>query len=301
MNGAPEPVPGRTRRLLSAALSAAGRGWPVFPVQPYGKRPAITGWPQAATCDPDVLAAWWERAPYNVGVACGPARLLVVDLDGPGEPPAEWAGARAGAAVFAELARRVPAELVPTFTVATPSDGEHRYFTVTEGQVSRSTAGTLGWHIDTRGTGGYVLAAGSILRVDQRPRYYRVIDPAPPAPLPDWIAGLLAPSAIEGSVTSLPREVGRRSAYGQAALDGEADRVRAARPGTRNALLFDAAVRLGTLVAAAVLNDGEVRQMLLAACAVHFGVDGFTAAEADRAIGNGLRYGLQRPRQVGNR
>lgn len=97
---------------------------------------------------------------------------------------------------------------------------------------------------------------------------------------------------------SLPRPGGRRSAYGQAALDGEADRVRAALPGTRNALLFHAAVRLGTLVAAGVLADGDVRAVLLTACSVHIGVDGFSVAEAERAIGNGLRYGSKHPRRV---
>jgi hypothetical protein len=99
---------------LRAALAASGRGWPVFPLIPRGKRPALTGWPNQATVDAEVLAVWWRTAPYNVGIACGPARLFVVDLDGPH-----------GRARFAELA--ATAEAVPTFTVATPSGGEHRY------------------------------------------------------------------------------------------------------------------------------------------------------------------------------
>lgn len=90
----------------------------------------------------------------------------------------------------------------------------------------------------------------------------------------------------------------QRAGYGEAAVTGEVRRVRAAPAGTRNAVLFDAAVRLGTLVAAGLLDEQAVRDVLLAASSVHIGVDGFTVAEAERAITNGLRYGLQRPRNI---
>ena len=55
------PAPGPTgppRRLLRAALAAADRGWPVFPLTPYGKRPAVKAWPQVATLDPEQRTAW---------------------------------------------------------------------------------------------------------------------------------------------------------------------------------------------------------------------------------------------------
>lgn len=87
--------------LLNAALAAAGRGWPVFPLRPGDKRPA--GHPerncprtgrctdghrtpeQRATLAPEQITACWQTAPYNVGIATGPAGLLVVDLDIPKE------------------------------------------------------------------------------------------------------------------------------------------------------------------------------------------------------------------------
>lgn len=283
--------------LLRAAFAAADRGWPVFPLVPYRKRPAITGWPRAASIDAEVLTAWWRQAPYNVGIACGPAGLLVVDLDGPGQPTHDWAGAADGHAVFTELARRSNATVEPTLTVATPSRGEHRYYAVEQGQPARSTAGSLGWHVDTRGVGGYVVAAGSVLQVDGPHRPYRVLDPTDPAPLPDWLAALLAP--IPAPI--VPPRIRVRSSYVETAVANEVALVCRARPGTRNTVVFRAAVSLGTLVAAGVLDETEAREVLIAACTVHIGLDGFTTAEAERAVINGLRYGLRRPRRFASR
>ena len=68
-----------------AALAAAARGWPVVPLRPHGKEPALRGWDDEATLDRDRIRHWWSRRAYNVGVSCGPAGLLVVDLDVPHE------------------------------------------------------------------------------------------------------------------------------------------------------------------------------------------------------------------------
>lgn len=196
--------------------------------------------------------------------------------------------------MFAELARRSGATVEPTFTVATPSGGGHRYYVVQDGQSSRSSAGSLGWHVDTRGVGGYVVAAGSVRRVDGRHRDYWVLDPTGPAPLPGWLAALLAPTAAP----VVPPRIRFRSSYVEAAVTEEVALVRRARPGTRNTVVFRAAVSLGTLVAAGALDETEARELLTAACTVHIGADGFTAAEVDRAVANGLRYGLRRPRRL---
>ena len=274
-----------TLPLLRAALAAAGRGWPVFPVIPGGKRPAITGWQHQATVDADVLAAWWRSVPYNVGIACGPAGLLVVDLDRPH-----------GRSTFAGLASG--ADLVPTFTVATPSGGEHHYYTVESGEPAPSTVARLGPQVDTRGVGGYVVGPGSVQRTLDRRRYYRVVDCRPPAAVPDWLTRRLQPRT-----PTRPQELRRpvQHAYGRAAIAGECTLVRQARPGTRNTVLFRAAVRLGALVAAAVLDQQQVHHELLRASTVHCGNEEFTTAEAERAIANGLRYGQARPRPIRDR
>ena len=289
-------VTGQSRRLLIAALSAAGRGWPVFPLQPYGKRPAIKDWPHRATCDDKQLAVWWGLAPYNIGIACGPAGLLVLDLDHRPSTGRNTTGpVDDGADVFAEFARRYGAvDPQDTFTVVTPS-GEHRYFTVPDRQTGRTTAGLLGVGIDTRAAGGYVVGAGSMRWCAGRRCYYRVSRADIVKPVPVWLLQALTPPppAIRGSAT-----VARPGAYARAAVEREAATVRTAVAGTRNSCLFGAAVRLGQLTATGLIAEPDATGALLRAADRHVGVDGFTAAEATRAIRNGLAYGRRRPRKI---
>jgi Bifunctional DNA primase/polymerase, N-terminal len=83
-----------------------------------------------------------------------------------------------------------------TFTVATPSGGQHLYFTAPPDVVIGSTSGgttPLGEGVDTRGPGrggrgGYVVGPGSVIDG----RRYEVTRDAPLAKLPAWITYLLA-------------------------------------------------------------------------------------------------------------
>jgi hypothetical protein len=304
---APHAIP-YTAPLLAAALAAAGRGWAAFPLRPDDKRPAFpdhpadrctgtdprcrdghAGWEQRATADAGRIRRAWSTRPYGIGVACGPSGLLVVDLDQARDgatPPPEWAGARSGADVLAALAgSRLPA----TYTVHTGRGGTHLYFTRPAGARLGNTAGALGWLVDTRGVGGYVVAAGST--VAGRP--YTVADDRPPAPLPDWLlARLTTPSAPP--VPPARAGVERVSAYLRAAVAGEVARVAGAAEGTRNRTLFTAAAVLGQLVAGADLPAELVTAELEQ---VATGV-GLRPAEATATIRSGLRAGAQRPRQL---
>jgi Bifunctional DNA primase/polymerase, N-terminal len=94
---------------LAAALTAAERGWHVFPLVPDAKRPAVEDWEGRATTDPTRIRRCWSAGPYGVGIACGPSRLVVVDLDQPkpGQtPPQAWSrpGITCGADVLADRA-----------------------------------------------------------------------------------------------------------------------------------------------------------------------------------------------------
>ncbi|WP_040692357.1 bifunctional DNA primase/polymerase [Nocardia vinacea] len=69
--------------LRAVAFAAAARGWPVFPLRPGGKKPAIKRWPELASTDEDRIHRWWGYNPrYNVAIATGPpSGLHVIDLD----------------------------------------------------------------------------------------------------------------------------------------------------------------------------------------------------------------------------
>lgn len=264
------------------ALAAAARGWPVFPLRPHGKTPAVRGWDREATTDPDRIRRWWAHRPGNIGISCGPAGLLVVDLDVPH-----------GREAFARRAWQHGAEDPrDTYTVATASGGEHRYFLAPDVPLG-NTVGRIAPHVDTRGVGGYVVAAGS--RVGHRS--YRVLRDLPVAPAPRWLVDVLAPPPPEHVDIPVQRPSPRRvGAYRDAAIAGELDRVREARPGVRAHVVFTAACRLGELVGAGWLDEHTATGLLLDAAAVHNGVEGWTEREARHHVGNGLALGRRRPR-----
>ncbi|MBW0119577.1 bifunctional DNA primase/polymerase [Pseudonocardia sp. KRD-169] len=286
--------------LARAALHAAGLGWPVFPVRPRAKVPAITGWEDAATTDPDQITEWWLRA-WNIGLATGKAGLLVVDLDRDGrDPPREWAGVHDGAEVLARLAAAAGEPLPVTYTVVTPSGGRHLYFHQPNGATLRNTQGALGWCIDTRGHGGYVLAAGSRLTSGS----YRELR-RPVAQLPGWLAAALTPRPESDSpattslyVDELALSGWRAQAYLRAVVEGERRNVTAALVGQRHRTLLRAARRLGQWVGGGALTAPEARAVLTDAANHFLGVEGYTARQVDRDITDGLAYGTHRPRHL---
>lgn len=286
--------------LQSAALTAAQRGWRVFPVTPGGKQPAIKAWEDRARLDPDAIrACWTDDATWNVGIATGPSGLVVVDLDvpKPGEAaaPEPWnqLGITSGADVLAAIADRARQPWPHTHTVHTPSGGRHLYFTVPANTRLRNSQGKLGWKIDTRATGGYVLAAGSL--IGGKP--YVVIDDREPVELPHWIATpLTTPAAPARPAPPIPS--GRRqSGYLTAAINGEVERIRTAPRGQHNYALYLASVALGQLVAGRALDHADAHTALRAAAEYHVASDcGCTGREVENTIASGLRAGAKRPR-----
>ena len=256
------------RPLLQSALSLAERGWHVFPCVPGGKRPALRGnWQDHATIEPARIRAWWSQAAYNIGIACGPSGLVVIDLDVPHDieelSSAEGRNTVSGTDTLGALCDQhgQPYPL-PTYAVATPSGGCHLYYAA-PGSPVRNSAGRLGPHIDVRADGGYVIGDGS--RIGSRS--YTVWDQRWPVPLPEWIAALLVtepvPSAPAGAISALSGE--QSTAYAMAALREETRLVATARPGTRNDTLNRAAFSLGQLVAAGLLPPLTVVTALMSA------------------------------------
>jgi hypothetical protein len=216
-------------------------------------------WEARATLDEDRIASWWRRHPDdNIAIAAGPAGLVVVDLDvaqpdETGSP--DHPGARNGLDVFAVLASEHSHPPGSTWTVETASGGRHLYFRAPAGGGPwRNTAGRIGWHIDTRAGGGYVLAAGSL--VGGRP--YTVVHDREPIELPGWLAQSLTPPAAPPAPARAPR----RRGYAPAALAGEVERVLDAPVGQRNAALNRAAWNLARHVATGILDRADVEGAL---------------------------------------
>lgn len=323
----PDAAPAPGGRLLSAALALAGRGWHVFPLRPGTKVPAFpdhgaarctrqdprcrhghTGWEERATTDPDRIRRAWTAHPYGIGVACGPSGLLVIDLDTPkpddAPRPAEWdlPGVTDGADVLAVLCERAgqpyPGE---TYTVRTGRGGTHLYFRQPDdgsafGNTTGGTSTGLGWKIDTRGRGGLVVAAGSV--VADNP-YTTVLD-LDPAPLPRWLADGLRPAPMPAPAV-IPRLPNSRAGrWVGAALAAEVARVADAPGGAHNAELYAAARILGELVAGGALPEQQVRDLLRSAAAglANASRCSCTPGAIERTITSGLRAGARRPRQV---
>jgi hypothetical protein len=149
--------------LGSSALWYAKRGWPVFPLYPNSKQPAISkrdggNGLHDATTDVDQVRAWWTQNPeYNIGLPTG-INFDVIDIDGPD-----------GIASLRELGDDVIPEVHGK--VSTPR-GFHIYVEKT-GNGNRANVRK---GIDYRGEGGYVVGAPS--QIDFK-RYAWVVRPSP--------------------------------------------------------------------------------------------------------------------------
>jgi hypothetical protein len=168
----------------------------VFPCRPGTDAPAVRDWEARATRDPGRIWRAWRTAPFNVGVPCGPARLVVLHL----AVPNPGAGVASGLDLLDALARRHGARLpLGTYTTGHPDGAVDLYYTTPPGLVVPRSAGRLARRITVHAAGGFVLAAGSVQHADvldpaagRAGGVVELFDDAPAAPLPAWLARLLA-------------------------------------------------------------------------------------------------------------
>jgi hypothetical protein len=293
-------VDATTDNLRAWALYLAARGWHVFPITPGAKKPPVVNrWETRASTDPDQITRWWQ-IPYTVGIATGPSGLIVIDLDTPkpGEPvPDQWAvlGINSGAGVLRALARQHGTTVTPTFAVTTPSRGWHLYYTAPPGVRLRNTHDALGWKIDTRAHGGYVVAPGCPVP----PSGYELVDDRDPAELPGWLHQALTPQSSPVFSVSAQLVTINPGGYVGAAVRGETRRVRTAPPGQHNAVLCRAAYALGQLVGAGLLHEATARaELTTAADALIRAECDCTPREVARVITAGLAAGARNPRRA---
>lgn len=266
------------------AVADAKAGRAVFPLRPGDKRPGIFDWERRALKDPAAVAEHWPATATGHGVACGPSRLVVIDCDLPkaGDLPAPEPGLVDGRDGLALLAERAGAGVpVDTLIVSTPSGGWHYYFSAPTDSPVRNSARALGWCLDVRGSGGYVVGEGST--VDGRA--YEVVHRAEPAALPGWLAALLGPSAEAPFAPPAQAVRGGSDRYATAVLRGEIKRVLAASAGTRNDTLNRAAFNIARKCSG--LDRDAVEGVLIEAGRA----TGLGQLEARATVASGLRAG----------
>jgi putative DNA primase/helicase len=182
---------------LAYALGYAAKGWPVFPVhvptdgvcdcmdgaacEHPGKHPWTARGLKDATTAATQIRAWWDRWPdANIGIATGPAHLVVLDVD----------ARHHGADTLAEMiADHGPLPLTPQ--AITGGGGQHFLFVNPNGHPVKSRNG-IAPGLDIKSDGGYIVAAPSLHVSKRRYEWEHSCHPAtvPLAPAPDWLVTL---------------------------------------------------------------------------------------------------------------
>lgn|GEM_PF-3429596 len=238
------------------ALEYARQGVKVFPLQVGGKAPVTSNGLYSASNEESVISTLWGETHFNIGIPTGKANgFFVVDVD---HPPTWW-----------ELLAQNGGELPKTPAVKT-GKGLHVYFAMPEGEDIRNSASKIAKGIDVRGTGGYVVAAGS---VHPDGGHYEFEDVSlfdmEPAPAPAWILEALKPKPkpepAPKPAQPVPSFTGGNNAYAQKALEDECAKVATAPEGQRNHTLNAAAFSIAQLVAGGEIGEQEAFNALLSA------------------------------------
>jgi hypothetical protein len=274
----------------------------------------------------DIGVTAWRAAHYpraTWAVHLGRSGLIAIDADRHGglppanplpghepmaEPPAD------GVAVLSWLAERVgntslEALTGETLAVETPTGGRHLiYRTAVEAWKGSSgglrTDGTmspqcLGWQIDVKAYGGFVLLPGN---TTMRGQYRRISPGVEPAELPGWLVDELRRTGHDRHATPerrpyYPRDVPAVSApaaagiskpgeYAANALRSACDELAAMSPNSgRNRKTFRSASRLAGMVAAGWIDEHVVRDELATAARAC----GLPEGEVRYAIDSGFR------------
>ncbi|MCX7618916.1 bifunctional DNA primase/polymerase [Tepidiforma sp.] len=163
------------KSMVDAALEYARLGWAVLPLhtpragicscrrpncENTGKHPRTRNGVAEATTDPDRIRTWWGMWPdANIGIACKPSNLTVLDID----------PRHGGEESLADLRARLGEEAFATVTAITGSGGQHIVYRTPPGAViinvvnSPRYIGPLGAGIDVRSGGGLTSQHGGYI------------------------------------------------------------------------------------------------------------------------------------------
>lgn len=259
-------------------------GCSIIPV--VGKKPAIEWRRYTREAPSHFTVQYWLKSGKmrGIGMVCGAVSggLVVIDVD-------------SMTACF-EFEAAFP-HLTDTLTVRSGSGrGKHYYFYAAD----ILPANLYHNGIEMRSNGAYVVAAPSLHPVSGlaycvvRRANVRKTDQL--VEIRRWIGerGGNIPAPTAPRRPTPPPTSTSKSAYGQAALQGECSAVRTASEGMANTTLYRAALKLGSMIASNLLTRMEV-EIALESAAEHLSArDGLTATQ--RTIQSGLKVGMGSPR-----
>ncbi len=239
--------------LTLAAVGYARMGWAIFPIK--GKNHPLISLREASR-DTSTIETWWKRWPHaNIALATGaPSGIDVLDIDG-----------HEGESALADLVERHG--LMPATYESRTSGGRHLFFWADSRM--RTTEAVLGPHLNTLGTGNYVVLPPS-MHPDER-RYVWTVHPKKldvPARWPRWLVDhLLRQLEAQKRATQGPERSPLEKDFVAKSLAHYAGAVQSAFPNDYVDTVVQAAQELGSLVQMNMLTESELRATLIGAWA----------------------------------
>jgi len=185
----PHRLDGEKNPILAAALELAQFGFYIYPA-PKKNGPARIKWRLGSSRDAALITKWWRQWPSDlICLDCGKSGIAVIDTDS-----VEGHGID-GLSHLLDL--ELQHGLLPeTLKARTPSGGEHFFFRDPGGKM-KSTAGVLAPGVDTRGVGGMIVLAPSLV---EGKGAYAWINNLPITELPQWVIDKAGTPAEQGLV-----------------------------------------------------------------------------------------------------
>jgi Bifunctional DNA primase/polymerase, N-terminal/Primase C terminal 2 (PriCT-2) len=170
--------------ILEAALAYARAGLYIYP-SPRKNGKAYVKWSVDSTRDEETIRGWWKRWPDAlICLNCGKSEVGVIDVD-------TLEGHGVDGAKSLDFAILDHGPLPETLQAVTPTEGKHIFFR-DPGSRLKTGSEKIGPGIDTRGRGGMVVLAPSVIKDRGAYRFINAeafnFDNLPP--VPEWVIEL---------------------------------------------------------------------------------------------------------------
>jgi hypothetical protein len=287
------------------ALRHAAAGFSILPVNVFQdqngdwkKPPMIRDWRNRATTDARQVHEWWKEFPNAVaGIELGRSGLIVIDADRH-EADAD------GVAALARLRPNHDGDFAHPI-ILTAGLGEHHYYRQPAGKLLGNGEGQLPHGINIRGSGGFVVASGSVRpdgamweQASDTPELCEAFRDNAIAELPGWLVEILSarlPRTDSPPLSLAAPSSSREQAYAQAAVKSCVAELETTARSSRNNKLNAIAYHLGGMVARGWMDQQDVTEHLVAASGRNGLVADDGADSVRDTIESGLRAGITHP------